>query len=146
MLIGLTLAILMLLTIMSIILGTNWTGSLIETTIDSEALIDDVGTSFEVTGTDMIFNIDPIIGALIILIGIIIFAVLIGIQVLGSGLSPESIRIIITTVLYSGMWGILSILAAPLITSIEIFGGLIYISLTIGYVIGVIDKLGGGNG
>ena len=145
MIIGLTLTILVLLTFMSLILGTAWTDSLIQTTIDSEALIDDVGSTFEVLNTDIILNIDPILGAVAMIIVIATVGALIGIQVLASGLSPESVRTLIIAIAYSGLWGVLSILALPLISSIEIFGSLIYITLTIGYVYGVIDKIGGGN-
>jgi len=143
MIIGLTLAILTLLTFMSIILGTDWTSSLIETTIDSQALIDDVGSTFEVLNTDVVLNIDPILGAIAMIIVIASVGALVGIQVLASGLSSESVRTLIIAIAYSGLWGVLSILSLPLIASIAVLGSLIYISLTIGYVYGVIDKIGG---
>lgn len=144
MIIGLCLTILLVLTLVSVVVGSSFIDSLVQTDIDQEVLIDGGSKTFEISGTDIMFNIDPIIGAIVVLIAIIAFAIVIGIQVLGSGISPESIRIIIACTMYAGMWGILSILASPLIISIEMFGSLIYISLTIAYVIGIIQKLGGG--
>lgn len=143
MIISLTLAILVLLTFMSLILGTSWTDSLVETTIDSEAFIDDASSTFEILNTNIILNIDPIVGAIAMIIVISTFAALVGIQVLASGLSPESVRALIIGIAYTGLWGVLSILAFDLIVSIEVFGGLIYVSLSIGYVYGVINKIGG---
>jgi len=48
-------------------------------------------------------------------------------------------------ILYFGIWSLLSSISAPLIFGIEYFGTLIYITLTIGYVIGVIQKQTGGS-
>lgn len=143
MIIGLTLTILLVLTLISIILGSNFTDSLVETTIDSEVIVDDVVGTFVIEGTNVVINIDPFIGAIAIIIVIATLGALFGIQVLASGLSPESVRVLIIAVAYTGLWTVLSVLALPLISSIEIFGSLIYVVLTIGYVIGVIGKVGG---
>jgi len=141
--IGLCLSILLVLTLVSVVVGSNFIDSLVQSNIDQEVLIDGGSKTFEISGTDIMFNIDPLVGAIVILIAVIGFAIVIGIQVLGSGISPESIRIIIACTMYAGMWGILSVLSSPLIMSIEVFGSLIYVSLTIAYVIGIIQKLGG---
>ena len=143
MIIGLTLTILIVLTLISVILGTTFIDILVETTIDNEALIDGISATFEVSEANIILNIDPIIGAIAMIIIIATVGALIGIQVLASGLSSESVKVLIIAIAYTGLWGTLSILAMPLIISIEIFGGLIYVILTIGFVIGVIDKFGG---
>ena len=143
MIIGLALSILLILTILSIILGSNFTASLIETTIDNEALVDGVSSTFEIEGTNIVLNIDPIIGAIAMIITIATVGAIIGIQILASGLSPESVRVLIMAIAYTGLWGVLSVLSINLIVSIQIFGSLIYIVLTIAYIIGIIDKLGG---
>ena len=131
------------MTLISILLGSSFTDSLVPTTIDNEAIINGTTTSFEILNTDVILNIDPIIGAISIIIIIATVGAIIGIQVLGSGLSSESVRVLIMAIAYTGIWTVLSILSFPLITSIEIFGSLIYVVLTIGYVIGIIQKFGG---
>ena len=143
MIIGLTLTILLTLTLISVLLGSSFTGSLVETTIDNEAFFNGTASSFEVYNTNIILNIDPIIGAIAIIIIIATVGALIGIQVLGSGLSSESVRVLIISIAYSGLWGVLSALSYSLIISIELFGSLIYIVLTIGFVIGIIEKIGG---
>lgn len=93
---------------------------------------------------DVFFNIDPIFGAIAIITIIGILAIAIGIKVVGSGLSEWSIRTAILVVAYVGLWTVLTILSMPLIKTIEIFGGIIYVSLTLGYTIGVIQKIAEG--
>lgn len=143
MIIGLTLTILLVMTLISVLLGSSFTDTFVPSTIDNEAIINGTTTSFEILNTDVILNIDPVAGAISMIIIIAGVGAIIGIQVLGSGLSPESVRVLIMSIAYTGIWVILSFLAFPLIISIEIFGGLIYVILTIGYVIGIIGKFGG---
>lgn len=143
MIIGLTLTILLVMTLISVLLGAGFTASHVHSTIDNEAIVNGTTTSFEILNTDVILNIDPVIGAITIIIVIATVGAIVGIQVLASGLSPESVRVLIIAIAYTGIWTVLSFLALPLISSIEIFGSLIYVTLTIGYVIGVIEKVGG---
>jgi len=87
------------------------------------------------------FGINEITGAIAIIIIIIYLAVLLGIQIFGSGISEHSVRVVITLTSYLAIWGVFSVLSYNLIISIEIFGTLIYIFLTIMFVIGVINKI-----
>jgi len=87
------------------------------------------------------FSIDVLTGAIAIIVGIIALATLLGIQILGSGLSDTSVRLISILSAYIGLWSVLSVLCIPLIIEIEIFGQLIYIGLTLAYTIGVIEKI-----
>jgi len=87
------------------------------------------------------FSIDPIEGAIIFLITIVALASTVGIHILASGLAETSVRVLINIVIYVGLWGVLSMLASPLIFGIAVFGGLIYVLLTLGYTIGVIQKI-----
>lgn len=89
-------------------------------------------------------GIDSITGALAIIIVLISVAVIVGIQVLGSGISEQSVKTIITIVGYASVWGFFSLLSYNLIISIEIFGFIIYLILTIIYMIGVMEKLTSG--
>jgi len=93
---------------------------------------------------DVFFEIDPILGAIGILTIIAIIGGILGIQIVGSGLSDWSVRLGIITLAYGGLWVLLTILSMPLIKSIEVFGSIIYISLTLGYVIGIIQKISEG--
>lgn len=144
MIIMVTLTILVVLTLFSFILGSDFVGSIYDSGIEETVLVNGTATEITYTGYDSVFSIDPVLGAIAILIVILVIAVALGIQIVGSGLSSTSIRIIVICIVYFGMWGLLSVLAEPLISSIEVFGTMIYVSLTIGYTIGVIQKISGG--
>ena len=144
MLIGLTLFIMGVLTIFSLVLGSGLSGSVLDTSVSEDLIVNGSTTTLEWIGDDMLFAIDPTvatIGVFVIIGGIV--AVL-GIQFLGSGLSPESIKTIMACILYGAVWGLLSILALPLISAIEVFGTIIYMILLIGYITGVIQNITGG--
>jgi len=92
---------------------------------------------FEGSGTDIpvefTINIDPIEGMIGSLIGIAVAIALIGIRILGSGLSEKSVHIISTAILYTAFWGTLSLFSYDLFGEIPIFGAALYILLTILY-------------
>jgi len=143
MILGLSLLILIVLSLFSVILGNSFIGSEVENVIGNELLIN--GTTTEVgVETEAIFYIDPFLGITAMIIVLVILATAVGVQVLGSGLSPTTVRIIVIGTAYGGIWVLFSLLAEPLISSIEIFGSLIYITLTIGYIWGVIQKFSNG--
>lgn len=143
MILGLSLAILVVLSLFSVILGTSFIGSEIETVIGNDLIINGTNTSVELVA-GATFSIDPFLGLTAVIIVLIVLAVLVGIQIIGSGLSPTSVRIIVIGTAYSGLWILFSIIAQPLIVSIQIFGALIYITLTMGYIWGVVQKFSGG--
>lgn len=146
MLIGVSLLIIMFLVVFSMILGNSPLGNIINIAIDNESLVDGVPVTYIVEGADVLFYIDTtvlVIAGISLITAILISAGITGIQVLGSGLSSSSVRIIILLTGYSGLWFALSILAFNLIITIEVFGGIIYILLTTGYAIGVIQKISG---
>ena len=96
------------------------------------------------TGYAVPVGIDSITGAIAIIIALVAIAVVVGIQILGSGISEQSVKAIIIVVGYASIWGIFSTLSLNLIIAIEIFGTIIYLFLTILYVIGVMEKLARG--
>ena len=128
----------------SFILGGQLIDVPIEVEIKGSSKLGGTSTAFEIPFGDIVLKIDPTAGLIVIFIVVIVIAVILGIQILASGLSPESIRFIMNAILYFGLWSLLSVLASGLIFGIAIFGTIIYISLTIGYVIGVIQKISGG--
>lgn len=145
-----TLAILVMviLDFFSIILGENLIGGTVNTAIDNTALVNGSTTTYFVAGQDILFQIDTsnlIIAGIALITTIILVASLTGITFLGSGLSTASVRVIVLATSYIGLWASMSILAFNLIKSIEVFGSLIYIGITIMYSIGVIQKLTGGS-
>lgn len=143
MLITITLLILIVITLFSIIAGSSFTGNVIENVIDNELIVNGTGSTLELDSSTF-FNIDPVIGFTATIIVIVVLASVLGIQIIGSGLSPETVRVMIIGISYAGIWIVFSLLAEPLISSIEIFGTLLYVVLTIGYVIGVVQQIAGG--
>jgi len=144
MLIMLSLLILGVLTIFSMVLGESLSGTFLKGTYESSAIINGSVSTIEFGDTDLLFIIDPTvlgIAAFVVIIGI---AALLGIQFLASGLSGESIKVIMACILYGVIWTLLSIFAMPLIISIEVFGTIIYSVLLIMYIIGVIQNITGG--
>ncbi len=149
MIITITLSILVILTLFSLILGENFIGATTNVIVDNTALVNGSTTTFFVEGQDVLFQIDTAVllnSGIALIVAIIIVATITGIQVLGSGLNANSAKIIILITGYIGIWTSLSIVAFNLITSIEIFGSIIYISITIAYSIGVLQNISGGSG
>jgi len=142
MIISICLVILTVLTMFSFILGTTFIGSPIDVIIKNDLLINDTVTSLAFEDSSAIFVLDPVLGGISILTTIGVIGGILGVTILGSGLNPESVKLVMSMIMYGGMWGLLSILAFPLLVSIEIFGAFIYVTLTIGYVIGIVQKLG----
>jgi len=146
MIIAVCLLILTVLSLFSVVLGSSFFGIITEQTISNTAIVNGSTTTFVVETTTFFFNIDPIAGMIANIIGWSSLALIIGIRLFGTGLSDESVRIGSLAIIYTAIWTILSALVIPLMFAIEIFGVLIYITLTIAYAIGVIQKIAGGSG
>lgn len=136
-----TLTVMFILVVFNIIFGGTYIGTTTTLLIDSEVLIDGISATFKIESTQFLFEIDELEGMIILLTTIISIATFAGVNILGSGLSDTSVRTITIVSIFAGIWIILSVLIAPLIWSIEIFGALIYILLTMAYVIGVVQKV-----
>ena len=143
---GIMLAIMLLLTILSIVFGQNFGSGIIDTTAEGITLINGTSTTVVLTKGDVLFSIDIIEGAIPIMAVMLVAVILLGITALATGLSPQTVKIATFLIFYIGIWVLLSINAEPLIRSIEIFGGLLYVVLTVGYTVGVFQSLSGGNG
>lgn len=123
MLIVMSLAMLLIITFFNVVLGASFSNY-------------NAGTSYSVN-----VGIDSITGALAVIIALVGIATVVGIQVLGSGISEQSVKTIIVVIGYASIWGVFSALSLNLIVSIEIFGTIIYLFLTIMYAIGVMNRL-----
>lgn len=146
MLIILTLTILLVITLLSILSGGSFISGTAEHEIYSEIIINGTTTTLVYEKMQSNFIIDPLIGGLIILTVIIVFTTFLGARLLGSGLADSSISTIRTCIMYGGIWITLSLVANPLIESISTIGTVIYISLTIFYILGVFQTITGGGG
>ncbi len=90
------------------------------------------------------FYIDPLQGALVMMLIVALFVGIMGIRIFTAGLAETSIKMLSTLFFYLGIWGVFSVLALPLIMSIQLYGLSIYIILTIMYTVGVFEKGRGG--
>ena len=124
MILALSLMILIVITLFSVILGGTLVAGLANVAINNDALVDGVSSTFEVVGQDVIFSIDTtslIVAGISLIVAIIIVATITGITVLGSGLNPQSARIVIFLTGYIGIWSTLTALAFNLIANIIFF-------------------------
>lgn len=100
-------------------------------------------TSISLTNTATTFNFDPLLTAITWIIVITVLAGVVGINVLGSGLNASSSKIIVVATAWSTAYIFFGIYGYPLIVAIpEMWGELLYISLTIVYSIGVFKQIG----
>ncbi len=128
------------ITIFSIILGNSLTGLFLENLIDNNQITNGTTDYWGNPINEATFGLDPITGGIALILVLVVIGAAIGVHFVGSGLSESSQRIILVGIFYVGIWTILSLLALPLIISIEIFGLLFYLTLTIAYAYGVIGK------
>lgn len=146
MLIGITLTILVVITLFSIISGNSFIAVLTQNIIDNSVIVNGSTTSLEIQLSDATFGLDPITGGIALITALAFIGGAITVQVVGTGLSDNGSRIIMISLFYGGLWFLLSIIASPLIISIQEFGLLIYVSLTLLYAIGVVSKYFGAGG
>jgi len=88
-------------------------------------------------------SFDMTTGLVAIIIGAIALG-LIGIKVLGSGLDPQSVKIIWNGIVFYGLWLIFSVLAYNSIITIPSFGVIFWFMITFIYSLGVFGKMGSG--
>lgn len=148
MLISLSLLIMMVIVFFSLVLGNDFIGVIQGITINNSAVINGSTSTVLIEGGNVLFKIDTsnlIVSGLALLITVVGVAIGTGVQILGSGLSSSSVRILVLLWAYYGLWITITILGVNLIASIETFGTVIYIMITIAYSVGVIKKISGGN-
>ena len=71
-------------------------------------------------------------------------SIIIGLQILGSGLSDTTVKVLTIIISYTTLWLILSLLAFPLIMEIHTFGLIIYTVLSLIFVIGLVQMVSEG--
>lgn len=132
MLIQLSLGCIMILALFSFIVGGD-----IDVIANPNLILDD---AYDLTSLSGYFQIDELTGMITVLIFIGILVAIIGIKIFGFGLSEVSVKILSMCIIYGGLWLLFSTVAYNLIVSIELFGWILYIILTILYVIGIVMK------
>lgn len=96
------------------------------------------------TASNVSFDIGTSLGLIALVIVIAAFSALVGLKILGSGVSDFSVSTIVITTALLTIWGIFSVLAMPLIIDIEILGVVFYFALTFFYTLGIMLRIGGG--
>lgn len=87
------------------------------------------------------FGIDPVSGAIAIIVTLIALGGVVGIQVLGSGLNSVSSMAIFKLTAFYSIWAIVAVLGIGTILAIPIFGWVIFFALTLAYTIGAIGQV-----
>lgn len=139
MLIMLALVPLIVLTFLSVAFGNEFMVILSMEQIEEEKTVWEWFEHFE--GDLMTIAGGGGISIIILIAGV---SIVIGLQVLGSGLSDTTVKILTILTAYGSLWIILSLLSMPLLFESQLFGLLIYTILTLIYVIGMIEKISEG--
>lgn len=126
--------LMLVLSLLSIVSGNTFSS----VAVDQSYTASINGTTNEYTVVSDAFSIDSLTGAIGWLVIIAAIGVAAGIAVLGSGLSETSVNLLYKSIFYGIVWALLSIFPAPLIFSIMLFGSVIYITLTIVYIVCVL--------
>lgn len=145
-LIGITVAIMFIISLLSMVAGNSFFGLYLVNLVDTSAIINGSTTTFEIPIGNQTFGLDPMTAGISMIITFVAIGGALGISIFGSGLNTESIKIIMLGIFYISLWTLLSLLASNLIIAIEGFGLMIYLTLTILYALGVISKYFGGGG
>lgn len=105
--------------------------------------IDGTPQSFELEGFSLDAAFDLQTGVIALIVVMIAIGLVAGIQVLGSGLSDISVKIIYTSIFFYTLWALLSVFGLPSITVVPIVGWIFYFFLTLVYSVGVVGQING---
>lgn len=145
-LLTLPLAVMLLLSLVSFVSGGNLSNGSID--LAGGGSIDVNGTSGSVNLPNQqaqSFNIWTTEGAIVILIAVLAVGIVAGVTVFGSGISTTAQKMIILGTGLFGLWACLSITSQNIFSNGGVFGSIIWIALTIMYVLGFIMQATGGD-
>lgn len=89
------------------------------------------------------FNIASSWGVIAIVVGLIVLAGIVGLNILGSGENSFSSKAIVIGTGLTALWSVFSLLSLDVLTEVSYFGVLIYFGLTCCFAVGAIQTLGG---
>jgi len=88
------------------------------------------------------FDINMVTGFLVLVLGLVVVGVVAGIRILGSGLSEYSVNLIHKSVVYYGIWGVLSAIGYGVFLTFPYgFGVILWFGLTFVYTLGFFQTL-----
>lgn len=117
--------------------GTTYTYGTYNQTING------TDTSYGIEGFEVEAGFTLEQGVLAVIIVMVAVGLVAGIQVLGSGLSEFSVKMIYTTIFFYTLWLMLSVFGLPAITIVPVFGWVFYFFLTLLYTVGVVGQING---
>jgi hypothetical protein len=97
-----------------------------------------------IANSDYNFKISAIQGAILMITTILAISAVVGVRVLGTGESNITVEIVTKGTFYFALWGMLSAFAQPLISQIYVLGSIIYVILTLMYVVGFVQSINSG--
>jgi len=88
------------------------------------------------------FDINMTSGFLALVLGLVVVGVVAGVRILGSGLSEYSVNLIHKSVVYYGIWGVLSVISYGVFLTFPFgFGIVLWFGLTFIYTLGFFQTL-----
>lgn len=139
-LMGSTLFSMFLLSMFMIFGGNSLVGMDQTAGVDGTQTLNGTDTTV-LQGSTFAFYIDPVQGAIVLFTVLIGVAIVMGLQVLGSGIATDQGKTVTKFVYYTAFWVIFSAFGLPLLNAIPVFGGWLYLILTIGYVWGAVSEI-----
>lgn len=94
-------------------------------------------------GSEYDFALNETQGLIAILITVSVISSLIGIRVLGSGLSEITVKILYNTIFFYGVWALFSVFSLEWILLIPVGGWMIYFILTGMLSFGIVQQING---
>lgn len=103
--------------------------------------LDESESELEIEERSLSLDFGMTVGLVVIIVSAIVLG-LIGINILGSGLSDYSIKIMWNGIVFYGLWLIFSVIGFNFFSIIPILGVGIWIALTLVYTMGVLGRMG----
>jgi len=109
--------------------------------INGTFIEDGVEKSLATSGDEYEFAINETQGIIAIVIAVSLIGSLIGIRVLGSGLSEMTIKILYNTIFFYGVWALFSVFSLEWLLIIPVGGWIIYFVLTGMLSFGIVQQI-----
>lgn len=99
-------------------------------------------TPYTIEGYTYSAGFDLETGFIALLVGAVALVAVLGIGIFGSGLGGYSVSVIFKSLVYFGIWGLLSFLGAGGLLALPLFGWIFFFILTFIFSLGVMEQLG----
>lgn len=113
--------------------------------ITGQMEVNGTSTILETQSMDLDLGIDLTTGFLSVIIGCVALGTGIGIKIIDTGISERAQKIIFTSAVVFGLWGIFSVLTYDLIADIPLIGATVWLVLTFILMIGFFQEINKGN-